>query len=147
MYRNLISGIIAIMILLHPLFLYGNGGNVAVNISDIYAWITQVSIGPIEADKNGETNHYYRLVITTVEIYQHLYLEFIKTDAEAFDRKVMQHHELPFDKFNCNWETSQISVEKWLGYAEVQIRVGEKAFLLHLNENLARSSLEELTGK
>lgn len=128
--------IMAFNVLMLALIAPLNSGQHDKNVSQIYPYITDVEVGEIIWDETTGTGQYYRIVITTVEIYQHLYIEFITTDSEGFTRKLESHYKVPPKLFNNSIITEEIKILSWESFNIVVVRVDDVNYRIYLSEDL-----------
>jgi hypothetical protein len=97
---------------------------------DYYQWITFLSEGEISwvAEPIGEVEGIsFRLIITTSDIYNNIYIEKITYGMEGCCKKIVYKKEIPlsdiFKRFKLNGERSGVEFVKWLNPTSFELKI------------------------
>ena len=104
--------------------------------TDYYPWITFLSEGPtnwLEEDSSFEIQgRAYRIVVTTAEIYNRVYIEEITKGDEGCCVKVASNRELDLDQFMKKYgfigEKSGFKFLQWLSSTSFEFQFRNKKF-------------------
>jgi len=109
---------------------------------DYYAWISSMSSGPIEwedmtgdedASNNTVTNRFFRVVITTSEIYSTVYIEEITRGSEGCCVRLGSIRKINLDdfknKFSLRGEISGFMLTKWNSPTSFNFKLGGREFV------------------
>lgn len=102
-----------------------------------------LSDGPViwEEDIGGK---YYRLVITEVEIYQHLYIEKLLTDTEGYNRKIVASLHMDFAQLIGNISVRSIEIIQWISQKKVIVAIDDEIYRLKFNDELTEATFLKL---
>jgi hypothetical protein len=106
---------------------------------DRYAWITQLSTGPVSWSGTPDSEvagHFFRVVVTTTEIYNDVFVERLTLGEEGFDKRLvstrMMDVETMASAFAIRGEFAGLRVEQW---------DGPDAFVMSINQRRFRVTL------
>ncbi|WKK82935.1 hypothetical protein [Marivirga arenosa] len=109
---------------------------------DYYAWITSLNEGPIEwltVSTNDIDAKAYRIVITTSEIYNSLYVETVVFGNEGCCKRIVAKHQIDlydlFSKLKMSGEITNIEFTKWLNNGEFEMNIQDQSYLLSIEED------------
>ena len=128
------------------------GGASNTNIPDYYEWITALSSGPIkwkegitENDTSGER---YRVVITTSEIYNSVYLEKISIGPEGCCVQLQSIQNLNLNnlkvKFGLKGEIAGFKLIEWETFNVFIFTIHSRTFKAQIAEN-SEVEIEEIS--
>ena len=117
--------------------------NSSTEIFDIYPYITSVSIGPVIWNEKDNSGKFFRVIITTVEIYKHIYAESIVTDEEGYTKKVEVNYEIPSDFFDKKSDIRNLELVEWLSENLVRIRIDERCYDVYLTMSPSKLKVEQ----
>lgn len=110
---------------------------------DIYAYIIDVSEGPAEII--GDSGWaYFRLIITSVEIYDVLYIEKILTDTEMYTRKVESTFHLDLGKLINDISVRDIQVVRWINTMEAIVAIDDILYIIKIHKDISKTKLIRL---
>jgi hypothetical protein len=102
-----------------------------------YELITNISLGPFGYEKKGETEitYRYRIIISTFEIYDDLFIEKLKITGEedipdGIDWSRMLDLKPILEKLKISTEQQNISKIEWLSPTSLRFRLGGKPIVL-----------------
>jgi len=106
--------------------------------ADYYPWITFLSEGPIDWFAKDESapvqGRAYRLVITTSEIYNTVYIEMVTLGGEGCCKKLKSVRKFDLDTFckafNFIGEQAGFELVEWLNETSLVFRYQERDFVM-----------------
>lgn len=105
---------------------------------ELYPYITNVFVGPIEWYEEQSSGRYFRVIVTTFEIYKHIYIESIVTDEEGYKRNVELRYKVPNKLFQKGNSLRKVAFIEWSSYSNIKVEVDGKCFIMHLNLDKAK---------
>ena len=110
---------------------------------DIYPYITVVSEGPAESIGDSAWT-YYRLVITNVEIYDHLYIEKIVTDIEMYTRKMESSFHLDLGELINDISVRDIQIVRWINHRKALVAIDDILYRIEIHKDISKTILVKL---
>ncbi|MFC2152535.1 hypothetical protein ACFLSE_08410 [Bacteroidota bacterium] len=102
---------------------------------DYYQWITFLSEGDIDwldIPIQGVEGVSYRVIVTTSEIYNQIYIETATFGTEGCCKKITDKRELPlkdvFKVFNLKGEITGIEFVEWIHSVSFIFKIGNEKF-------------------
>jgi len=128
------------------------GGASNTNIPDYYEWITALSSGPIEwkegKTENDTSGERYRVVVTTSEIYNSVYLEKISLGTEGccVQLRSIQNLNLNIlkENFGLKGEIAGFKLIEWETFNVFIFTIHSRTFRAQVAEN-SEVEIEEIS--
>lgn len=106
---------------------------------DYYPWITELSAGPVKwsgAENTDTAGYFYRAIVTTSEIYNDLYIEYMTLGDEGCCRRVASARYMIPEEFNrafgIRGEFTGLSLTEWRDSDTLVVTVQERRFVVAL---------------
>lgn len=115
---------------------------------DIYPWISFMTEGPSIEREESETFEFFRLVITTSEIYNSIYFEKCSQGLEGGGRRIEWKRLIDDDalsqKFSMRGEFAGVTLVGWRGWNTVVLNIhGDKYIFKNIENELVTVQKEE----